>query len=488
MSTIFIEGFDKYGPAGQTTPTIYELMTAGEWTSIGDVGVSVVAPLSSTGQALQVEGFGEFGVSFSKTLTGSYNRVAGGFRFSAYVPDDSNFQFYAGDWVVGVNTNYQIYISGPGGNLATGGSITQSSIHYLEFDVTSGTSAPYRVYLDGVSLLSGTGNTGSADVTTISFNVANNATATFDDFYLFDTTGSTNNAVLLSNPRIETAFPTSDSQTQFSSGASILGVASSATGSTNAPGANYLFLLPFVAESAATLESVSALVQATSDTANFAAVCYSDNEGVPHTLLSSGTQVTGCTSGSLLTGSLVTPRTLTATATYWIGFITDTSIALSETGGSTGQKASNTYSSGAPSTAPTMTTGQPSWWVYGNLSSPTYNFATVNLNPPVGDTSYVYSGTSGVEDLYTFTALSQTPNAIYTVAVKGNIRNTDTGTGTISLRTKSGSTDTAGSNPGQTPGSSYGWVDSYWDVDPNTEAAWTEEGLNAAVSGVQIAS
>jgi len=58
---------------------------------------------------------------------------------------------------------------------------------------------------------------------------------------------------------------------------------------------------------------------ATSGTAKFKAVAYADSAGAPGSLLSSGTEVVGCTSGSTLTGALITPQSLTAGTPCWIG-------------------------------------------------------------------------------------------------------------------------------------------------------------------------
>lgn len=79
--------------------------------------------------------------------------------------------------------------------------------------------------------------------------------------------------------------------------------------------------------------------------------------------------------------------------------------------------------SGAPGTAPAMTGGQASWLLYGNVSGITaHNWLELANNPALVDLSFVYSDTVNDEDLFTFGALSVTPDAIYTVAVKGSIR------------------------------------------------------------------
>ena len=123
-----------------------------------------------------------------------------------------------------------------------------------------------------------------------------------------------------------------------------------------------------------------------------------------------------------------------------------------------------------------MTTGQPSWEIWGNLSATGVNWYEVAIDPPPGDLSFVYSSTVSQEDLYNFPALSTTPAAIYTCCVKGNIRDTASGARTISLHMKSSSVDSTGSNAGQSPATTYTWLDSFFDTDPNTTCGMDARG------------
>ena len=100
----------------------------------------------------------------------------------------------------------------------------------------------------------------------------------------------------------------------------------------------------------------------------------------------------------------------------------------------------------------------------------------------------MYSDTVNEEDLFTFGALSVNPDAIYAAAVKGNIRREAGRSPTLDFRTKSGGTTTSGGTTGIGPGATYEWRDSFFPVDPNTGVAWTTSGLNAATSGMKIAS
>jgi hypothetical protein len=507
VARLFMDGFDKYGPVGAVTagaPTLDSRLLL-EWTSFTSGSTfAIIAGLSSTGTALRINAPGIISY-LSKTITATARLIAG-FRFSPDLLGGVNtcpimIQAAKGataQWTVMVTTSGTIQIltgAENGSAIATStATVAAGSTHYLEVDVTVGAAGAYTVYLDGASLLTGTGNTrgdgsnNSADSIRLG-NRGSSISGVFDDFYLFDTTGSACNTVLLTNPRIETQFPTSDSQTQFTFGTTTLGQAYSNTTTTNAPGANKLFLRSFTPAVSGTINSVACVPKATSAGANFKAVIYTDSGGVANTLLSSGTQVTGTTSGTTLTGALVTPQSITAGTPYWIGFITDTSVVLAQVDtGTTGSSATNTYGSGAPGSAPAMTTAQASWEIYGNVTGLASNYSAEALNPPVGDLSYAASATVNNEDLYGFPALSVVPNTIYTVAAKCYCEKTDAGARTMDIRVKSSGTDSGGSNTGLSPTTSYTWLTSYFDTDPATAAAWTYSGINAATSGPKVAT
>ena len=509
MAELFIDGFDKYGPAGLTNTTLLQsLLTATEWTSISASSAScaLVASLSATGAALALSaGSGTF--TLTKSFGANYTRLIGGVRFSSTLVNPAAIQFLDGasnQCAIVVNTTTGTISVTNGTYTGTvlgtsGASVSAGTTHYLEWDITFGNSASYQLWLDGTSILSGTGYTqATANARATGFSliagrvVGASVVFTVDDLYLFDTTGSTNNAVLLTNPRVETTVPTADSAAAFLFGAGVLGAAAAYQGvtTTNAPGANQLFLRKYTPKADCTLNSLAIVPGATSGTAKFKAVAYADSAGAPGSLLSSGTEVVGCTSGSTLTAALITPQSLTAGTPCWIGFITDTSVVLQQAdAGTAGYKVANTYASGAPGTAPAMTGGQASWLLYGNVSGiAAHNWLELANNPALGDLSYVYSDTVNDEDLFTFGSLSVNPDTIYTVAVKGNIRREAGGSPTLDFRAKSGGTTSSGGTTGIGPGATYEWRSSFFPTDPNTGVAWTASGLNAATSGMKIAS
>jgi hypothetical protein len=477
-----VEGFDKYGGVNSNATSVAALM-AGEWTTPGNG--TLVAPLSATGQALLAGATGA-----SKTLSASYGRIIGGVRFSSTLGNTAGIQFLdAGSAQCGISAATSGVISLRNGSYSSGtilGSgatpISANTTHYLEWDITLGNSAAYNVYLDGVSIISGSGDTTATTNNTVSgfiLGAVSGGTVTFDDLYLFDTTGTTNNAVLLTSPRIETTLPIGDSSVQFAIGASVLGSTVSRNTTVFSGGANQWYARAFTPSRSCTLNSITVVPSATNATVNLRPIIYSDSAGAPGSLLSAGSTVTGTTAGAALTMPLTTPQSLTAGTQYWLGYMVDVSLQMAGYDGTTvGRSGSATFSSGAPGTAPgnsAVTTAL----LWGNITLTTpANYYEVNQQPPPGANSYVYDATVAHEDLYNFPALSTPGAVIHSVAIKGFVQKSDSGTRTVSFRTKSGATDSAGSLAGQALGTSFQWYGSFFPTDPNTSAAWTVSALN----------
>lgn len=496
MALLLIEGWDKYGGVNSSTTSVAALM-AGEWTTI--TNATIVAGLSATGQALQNST--TTSLVLAKTLATSYGRIIGGFRFSSTLAGNQGIQFVDN---VTAQCGLQItastgIISFRNGAWSTGtvigsssGSVSANTTHYLEWDITLGNAAAYNIYLDGVSIISGTGDTTATTnntISTIQLVTLNSAVATFDDLYLFDTTGTTNNAVLLTTPRIETQLPSADSAVQFAVGASVLGPTLTRGGTINSA-ANLFYVRPFTPSRACTLNSISLTPNATSATINLRPVIYVDSANAPTTLLSAGSTVTGMTAATTVTMPLTTPQSLTAGTQYWLGFMADITggsfYQAADATSNLGRTGTSTFASGAPSTAPATTAGQTTPMVWGNvtLAAPV-NFYEVNQQPPASLNSYVFDATVGHEDLYNFPALSNPASVVYAVAVKGFVQKSDSGARTISFRTSSGGTDSGGSLTGQAPGTSFAWMGSFFPTDPATSAAWTVAALNLAISGIR---
>jgi len=495
---LFMDGVDKYGSANSNATGVAALLTAGEWTTSTNT-VTIVAPLSTTGNAANLAN----STVLSKTLPASYGRLIGGFRFSSTLAGNVGVQFIdVATQQAGISINTAGTISVRNGNFSAGtalgtsaASITANTVHYLEWDITFGNSGAYQLWLDGVSILSGTGDTtATANNTASGIQLATAATGVMqaDDLYLFDATGSINNAVLLTSPRIETQFPSADGAVQFAVGAATLGNSVQRAGSA-ANGANYLYLRPYTPTRNCTLNSISFLPAATSATLNARPVVYADVAGAPNggALLSAGSTVTGVTSGTLLNMPLTTPVGLIAGTQYWLGLMLDIVVSNVMALGDSlavGRSATSTFASGAPATCPATAAGGATVVVYGNITlSPPVNYYEVASQPVQGMQSYVFDSVVGHEDLYAFPVLSAPPSAIYAVAVKANLSKSDAGAKTASVRLKSGATDSAGSGgTALAPGTSFGWMTSHYERDPNGNIAWTKTALDAAQAGVKV--
>jgi hypothetical protein len=494
MADIFWDGFDKYGPVNQVTGAMTPGLF-GEWTS---GSATIVAGRFAGSYAVQVSG----NSSLLRTLPNNYGRLIGGIAIQPNLANYSGVNLYDGtnrQCSIGFNSSGKLILTNgdlSGTVLATAsGSITSNSWHYLEWDITLGASGAYTVWLDGVQQFTGTGNT-----KTTSNSYANGigletwtggVVTNFDDMYLFDNTGSANNAVR-GDSRVETLFPTADAAVQFTLGQGVIGAYWTISNNTSdSPGANVLYLRRFTPSVSGTLQSLSVLPMTTSATANVKPVVYADNGGAPGNLLSSGAQVTGTTTGTALTMALTTPQTLTAGTPLWLGYITDTSINLERQDNNTyptnaGYSAGITYASGAPATAPAMSSGRSSYMLWGNVTGIAGNWSEENALPPGGDLSCVTSNTVGAEDRYNFGILSSTPTNIAGVKVSALMRKSDAGARTVTLQLKSGATEVAGS--AQAPSVSYTYLSSYFDTDPNTGAAWTASAVNSLSAGAKIAS
>ena len=491
MADIFWDGFDKYGPVN-CTPSASTM--GSEWTTLPSNSYSYfVAGRFTNSLALQIG----YGASASRSLPGNYPRLIGGVAMQPNLANNSGVLFVDGttnQCEVGFNTQGKLVLwqGGLGGTqiAIASSAITANTWHYVEWDLTFASSGSYTVWLDGVQVFTGTGalkvsaNAYANSVTLYGYNCS------YDDMYLFDNTGSVNNAAR-GDSRVETLFPASDASVAFTFGQAVLGAYYNLAGLTALMSANQLMLRRFTPTVAGTLASVSVMPQSTSASANFKPAVYADNNGTSGTLLTSGPQATGCTAGTALTMALTTPQSLTAGTALWLGYLTDTAVTMQrqDTSGAAtnaGYTATITYASGAPATAPAMSSGQTSVQLWGNVTGVATNFSEENQVPAGGDLSYVASTTVGAEDRYGFGALSSTLNSIAGVKVSALLRKSDSGARTISVQLKSGSTEVSGA--AQSPGTSYTYFALYQDIDPSTGQAWTASGVNSLTAGAKIAS
>ena len=122
---------------------------------------------------------------------------------------------------------------------------------------------------------------------------------------------------------------------------------------------------------------------------------------------------------------------------------------------------------------------------FSTLSAGTSHSALVNETAPDGDTTYVEDPTIGDQDLLNFGALGYTPTGITGVVMNAYLINPAGGSINNQMVCKSGATTTA-STATLTP-TTYITKQAAFNVDPNTAAAWTAAGVNAAQFGYKNA-
>lgn len=122
----------------------------------------------------------------------------------------------------------------------------------------------------------------------------------------------------------------------------------------------------------------------------------------------------------------------------------------------------------------------------GSDADSTDNYLLVDDSAPDGDSTYVQSSTAGHKDTYTFADMSHTPSTIHGVQVNMIAKKDDAGARSIASVVRSGGTDTDGTT--QALSTSYLDYMQIIEQDPNTSAAWTKTGFNAAEFGHTVAA
>jgi hypothetical protein len=498
-------------------------LAAGGWnTAIGTYGgpgpqlVAGLGGLGGSAMRIPPRTYVQY-ISVTRSLNNNYSRIIGGFRFQvANLASTGGGQ--TSGWVFYDNSTAQCalvpqaisgriaLVQGDGtaatpavlGNSLIG--VADGTSHYLEFDITFGIGAAggFTVWLDGVQVFSGIGttqqsanafcNTFGPNMNAVGYSGCTNIIDT-DDLYIFSSAGSTNNAVLLTNPIVLTQFGTSDAQKQWSSNGNVIGNSYSTNAASLGISSNTMYLAAFTPIENCVLGNIAVLPQSTNATGKYKGVVYSDSGGNPNTLLSDGTAVTGLVANTQLTMPLVSPQNLVAGTQYWIGFYSDTGGNFQEFDATTkGRAGTVTYAGGAPSSPPTLTANQQSIMLFGLCTGGAANYPSEITNPSAGDASSLTSGSVGISDLYTFAALPTNVTNVYTVGVSGYTRLSYAGARTMNFNVSSSGTVSAGSAPGQVPLISYSWHDTNNDVDPHTGTTWSVSGVSASTAGMSIAS
>jgi hypothetical protein len=135
----------------------------------------------------------------------------------------------------------------------------------------------------------------------------------------------------------------------------------------------------------------------------------------------------------------------------------------------------------ATSTGVNTTDNHVTWVCLGAVSQ----YKLVNESNPDGDSSYIKDSTVGDISRFTFPTISG--STIKTVMVWAFAKKDDGGLRSIQASMKSGAT--VGTSGTDVPlGGNYQYLLMQCPTDPNTSAAWTAAGVNAAEFGIKITS
>lgn len=122
----------------------------------------------------------------------------------------------------------------------------------------------------------------------------------------------------------------------------------------------------------------------------------------------------------------------------------------------------------------------------GSDGNSTDNYLLVDETPANDDTDYVESANINDKDTYQFANMAHTPTAINGVQINMQAVKSDAGFRSIQSVIRSNGADTDGT--AKPIGSGYVNYMQIAEVDPDTSAAWTQSGFNAAEFGMKVAA
>lgn len=210
MTLKFFDGFDHYAAADITK----------KWTTADSATMTGTSGRRSGGGLF----YGGNAAGAQKTIDANVATIIVGVAFKQAVlgMGNGNIQLFdtaTKHLIVGVNADGSVSVCRGSTSTVLGttalGLISSATYNYLEIKATiHDTTGSVTLKLNGVQVLNltsqDTRNGGNATVNTVRLqSPASSADVTYDDFYICDTSGSTNND-FLGDVRIDTLYPTSD--------------------------------------------------------------------------------------------------------------------------------------------------------------------------------------------------------------------------------------------------------------------------------------
>jgi hypothetical protein len=370
--------------------------------------------------------------------------------------------------------------------------ITVGTFYYIEFKVTfSTTVGTYDVHVNGSSVLSGSGvNTANAATTTAGqFYLGTTGSflgapvPTYDDLYICDTSGSTNNN-FLGDVRIDCLRPNADgTHSDFAV--------------SQVPGAHRFWRVNIAAVSGGGSYQIACQeleLRLTSGGAN------QTGTGTASTSVFS----TGNPASSAFDNNAATSwQTGNGTTAAWLAYdfgvgnakdIREIAYTVATSNLYAPTDFSIQYSDdGAGWTTLWALSGLSTGWTFGTARVFTYPGGTPSHASMVDDASavdaadYNKSATVGAKDTYAFDNLTTTSGTVYGVQVVNTMTKDDSGNRSASNLIRSSTTEVSASQAYLGYGSPVMNI-SVHETDPATTAAWTVSGINALEAGAVVSS
>ena len=368
------------------------------------------------------------------------------------------------------------------------GVIPSNGFFYFEIGGTiSSTVGTVIVRVNGSTVLnlSGVNNFGgsAANVGSIGYGAHNGAATPLliAHLYTCDGTGSANNT-FLGDVRVQYLPPASNATDVFTPQTGSVSYTPQSGGvSTNS--SNTIYFTQVRAPASGTLTGL-AIYSNSAVSGNFQMAIYSDNNGLPGTLLASSATVLNVGVGTN-SFSITGGPTILAYTYYWVAINSDaiSSYRPNSTSLCNAATQSRTYVSGYPSTAAASASGVAGIAVTVTVATTTNYGIAGDINPSSSGT-YNQSNNLNDQDTFNISALASTLNTIYAVNVKALGKKLDAGNRSIAMVAVSGGTSSYGSNVALS--TSLKVINSIYAVDPNTSAAWTTSAVNAINIGYKI--
>jgi hypothetical protein len=286
--------------------------------------------------------------------------------------------------------------------------------------------------------------------------------------------------------RCYTRMPVSDASVQFAVSSSAFPQNPNPTNIATAMTALQARYVPFVAACNGTIGSAT-LSFGSASTGNFKAAIYTNNAGVPGTVLATAATVSAPPAG-VSTFTFSSPPTVVAGITYWIGIVGDASGTVQINNVNSLPYSNSVVFATFPTSNPAITGTQPFGpSPYVNITySGTENALYVGEPQEDGTVTYVYDSTTGQADLYNIAAIPTTPVSVVAVTTRGLAQKSDAGSRVGAVQVKSGGTTVA--SPSTALSTTWGWLWRTDTTDPATGAAWTPTGVNNAQIGPTVIS